>query len=66
MPQDAFDKFWIEYSQGTNSTSHKLDAFITNPTQVNVPIHDILKRAGGLLNNVLGLKVMAIPDMNNI
>ncbi|KAL4505321.1 hypothetical protein ABPG72_002383 [Tetrahymena utriculariae] len=66
MPQDAFDKFWIEYSSGSNSTSYKLDAYIPNPAQINVSINDILKRAGGLLNNVLGLKVMAIPDMNNI
>ena len=33
---------------------------------MNVNLNDVLKRAGGLFSTVLGLKVMAVPDMNNI
>jgi len=33
---------------------------------MNVSINEVLKRAGGLFSTVLGLKVMAVPDMNNI
>lgn len=40
--------------------------YLPNPAGVHVPIHEVLKRAGSLFNAVLGLKVMATPDMNNI
>jgi hypothetical protein len=41
-----------------------LDSFIPNPAPLNVPIHEVLKKAGGLLSNVINLKVMGLPDMN--
>lgn len=66
MLEDTFDKFWTEYSQGSNATSYKLDAYLPNPAGISVSIHDLLKRAGGLLSSVLNLKVMVLPDINNI
>lgn len=66
MPQEAFDKFWKEYSLGSNAASHKLDVYLPNPAGTTISIHEVLKRVGGLLNTALGLKVIAVPDMNNI
>ncbi|EGR33264.1 hypothetical protein IMG5_057290 [Ichthyophthirius multifiliis] len=63
MPQEAFDKFWKNYS---SDQAYKLDCFIPNPAPLNVPIHEVLKKAGGLLSNVVSLKVMGLPDMNRL
>lgn len=66
MPENIFNKFYTEYSNPNDNNFFKIDSFIDNPAPPQVPIAEVLKKAGGLLTNVLNLKVIPIPDLNNL
>jgi len=66
MPKDAFDKFFDEYSNSNNPNYFKLDYFIKNPAPPQVPLSEVLKKFGALLNNGLNLKANPHPDINNL
>jgi AP-2 complex subunit alpha len=66
MPIANFKKFWDEYTASSNPNYFRIDNFIKNPAPPNVPITDVLKKVGALLNNGLGLKANGLPDMNNL
>ena len=66
MPKDAFDKFFEEYSSSNNPSYYKLDYFIKNPAPPQVPLSEVLKKFGALLNNGLNLKANPHPDINNL
>lgn len=57
---------FIQNSNPNDNNFFKIDSFIDNPAPPQVPIAEVLKKAGGLLTNVLNLKVTPIPDLNNL
>jgi len=66
MPQEAFDKYYKEYSDEENKSNYfRLDNFIENPAPKNVPLSEVLKKVAALLTNGLNLKVIAPPDETN-
>lgn len=45
---------------------YKLDEFIKNPAKPNVPLNEVMKKVGSLLNNIIKVKAQPYPNMNNI
>jgi len=66
MPFDRYTKFYNDYTTSTNPTFYKLDHFIKNPAPPQVPIKEVIKKAGDLLSNGMNLNVQGFPDMNNL
>ena len=50
----------------TQDGYYKLDEFIKNPANPNVPLNDVMKKIGSLLNNVVKIKAVPYPNINNI
>lgn len=44
----------------------KLDEFIKNPSKDNIPLNEVMKKIGALFNNVIKLKALPYPNMQNI
>lgn len=66
MPLDSFNKFFSEYTISKNQNYFRLDHFIKNPAPKNIPITDVLKKFGALLNSGLNLKGSGYPELNNL
>lgn len=66
MPLPNFTKFWDEYTTVTNQSYYRIDNFIKNPAPAGVPVTEVMKKVGALLNNGLGLKANGLPDMTNL
>lgn len=66
-PYSIDDKKYMEiYNRFTNDDSYfKLDDFIKNPAQGNVPMNEVMKRIGSLLSS-LNVKVIPYPSLQNI
>lgn len=65
MPIDNYEKFYEEYTKGNNPSYYRLDYYLKNPAPPQVPLGDVMRRLGGLLNG-LNIKANPYPDMNNI
>ena len=66
LDESRYMKAWKDYSSSSKSTIFKLDEFIKNPAPVTVPLQEVMKKVGRLLVNVLGLKVAAWPNGQEI
>lgn len=66
LPKDAFDKFYDDYSNPNNQSFYKFDYFIKNPAPPQVPLSEVMKKFGALLNNGLNIKAAPYPDMNSL
>jgi len=66
MPQQAFEKYYNEYTTAPNPNYFRLDNFIKNPAPSNVPVSEVLKRFAGLLSKGLNLKVSSFPNENEV
>lgn len=66
IPKDAFDKFYDDATNPTSNNFYKLDYFIKNPAPPQIPLSEVMKKFGGLLNNGLNMKATPFPDMNNL
>ena len=66
MPKNVFEKFFDEYSNSNNPNYFKIDHFIKNPAPPQVPIAEVMKKFGALLNNGMNLKANPYPDINNL
>lgn len=59
-------KYMQIYNKFTNEDQYfKLDDFIKNPAQGNVPLNDVMKRIGSLMSS-LNIKAIPYPNINNI
>ena len=66
MPKEVFEKFYDEYSNSNNANYYKLDYFIKNPAPPQVPLSEVMKKFGALLNNGVNVKANPYPDINNL
>lgn len=66
MPQQAFEKYYNEYTTASNPNYFRLDSFIKNPAPSNVPVSEVLKRLASLLAKGLNLKVTNLPSDNDV
>lgn len=66
-PYQIEDKKYMEiYNRFTHDDNfYKLDDFIKNPAQGNVPTNEVMKRIGSLLSS-LNVKVIPYPNIQNI
>ena len=66
MPQQAFEKYYNEYTTANNPNYFRLDNFIKNPAPSNVPVSEVLKRLSSLLAKGLNLKVTNLPSDSDV
>ena len=66
MPQQAFDKYYIDYTTVNNDNYFRLDNFIKNPAPPTFPLSEVMKKVGALFTNGLNLKVTLLPSENDI
>lgn len=66
-PYAIDDRKYMEiYNRFTNDDAYfKLDDFIKNPAQGNVPLNDVMKQIGSLLSR-LNIKAIPYPNIQNI
>ena len=63
---EKFRELFSEYTNSSNANYHKMDFLLKNPAGPSVPLPEVMKKVGALLNNGLGFKVIAVPDMQNV
>ena len=66
LDEARYMKVWKDYTSSSNDSHFKLDEFIKNPSPPSVPLQDVMKMIGKLLVSVLGLKVAAWPNPQDI
>ncbi|CAD8166956.1 unnamed protein product [Paramecium octaurelia] len=67
MPYDKFTKFFDDFTNNlSNQNYFKLDSFIRNTAPSNIPMSEVLKKAGGLLSVGLNLKAQPFPSLENL
>jgi len=67
MNKQEFDRYYEEYTtHKTEKSYYRLDEFIPNPAPPNIPLVEVMKKAGALLTNVLNLKTQPYPSIDNI
>lgn len=66
LPEEKYHEFYEEFTNSNRAPYYRIDEFIRNPAPPSVPLTEMMKKVGMLLNNGLNLKASASPDFNNI
>lgn len=61
LSPQALSSFFHEYTHGDNTSYFRLDDFLQNPAPENVPLPEVLKKLGNLLQS-LNLRVSGNPE----